>query len=94
MRDSSNTACFTTAPRLGSESDDEHTASASEREVRLSTAPKTAHRAYLDSHSHLSMDEYHIKADKTMEDLLETLEELLDAEADTGFEVDYHVSPE
>jgi len=40
--------------------------------------------------SHLSMDEYHAIADKTMEDLLETLEELLDAEADTGFEVDYH----
>lgn len=40
------------------------------------------------------MDEYHTIADKTMEDLLETLEELLDAEADTGFEVDYHVSPE
>ena len=39
------------------------------------------------------MDEYHTIADKTMEDLLETLEELLDAEADTGFEVDYHVSP-
>ncbi|KIM48431.1 hypothetical protein M413DRAFT_440163 [Hebeloma cylindrosporum] len=41
--------------------------------------------------SHLSMDEYHTIADKTMEGLLETLEELLDAEADTGFEVDYHV---
>jgi len=37
------------------------------------------------------MDEYHAIADKTMENLLETLEELLDAEADTGFEVDYHV---
>ncbi|KAF8971569.1 Frataxin [Flammula alnicola] len=36
------------------------------------------------------MEQYHTLADKTMEDLLGTLEELLDSEEDTGYEVDYH----
>lgn len=37
------------------------------------------------------MEEYHTLADKTMDGLMETLEELLDAEDDPGYEVDYHV---
>ncbi|KJA25954.1 hypothetical protein HYPSUDRAFT_133459, partial [Hypholoma sublateritium FD-334 SS-4] len=40
--------------------------------------------------SHLTMEEYHYLADETMDDLVEALEELLDAESDAGYEVDYH----
>ncbi|KAF8203285.1 Frataxin [Pholiota molesta] len=40
--------------------------------------------------SHLSMEEYHALADKTMEELLETLEELVDSEGHPDYEVDYH----
>ncbi|KAF5311832.1 hypothetical protein D9619_003328 [Psilocybe cf. subviscida] len=41
--------------------------------------------------SHLSMEEYHDIADKTMTDLLDTLEDTLDSGSeDPSYEVDYH----
>jgi len=40
--------------------------------------------------SHLSMEEYHVKADHSMEELLQTLENLLDSVGQPEWEVDYH----
>jgi len=40
--------------------------------------------------SHLSMEEYHAKADHAMEELLGTLEDLLDSGSQPDWEVDYH----
>jgi len=42
------------------------------------------------NHSHLSMDEYHAKADHTMEGLLDSLEVLIDSGNKPDWEVDYH----
>jgi len=40
--------------------------------------------------SHLSMEKYHTMADHTMEELLSTLEDLLDSVGQPDWEVDYH----
>ena len=37
------------------------------------------------------MEEYHVKADHSMEGLLETLENLLDSVGQPEWDVDYHV---
>jgi hypothetical protein len=41
--------------------------------------------------SYLSIEDYHDKADRTMEGLLDTLEGLLDNSGQPDWEVDYHV---
>jgi len=40
--------------------------------------------------SHLSMDRYHRLSDKTMDALVDELENLLDKHSDRNYEVDYH----
>lgn len=39
------------------------------------------------------MEEYHNIADRTMEHLLETMEDMVETRGDDGHEVDYHVRP-
>lgn len=41
--------------------------------------------------SHLSVEKYHILADRVMDHLLESIEELVEAVGDADQEVDYHV---
>lgn len=39
----------------------------------------------------MTMEQYHAEADDTMEQLLETLEDLLETSGERDYEVDYHV---